>query len=129
MILLRILLIINTLFLGAMGLVMSIQPTFFFTNAEGIAQEGVVADSLGRGFGFAALAMAVMSLLMSTRKLTDEVRFVGFGGLMAFHLGLTISQILNVIEGLTTILMVAIHAGFSLVFLILFMWVALKGRD
>jgi len=129
MILLRILLVINALFLGGIGLVMSVSPTYFFNSVEGISEGGIVAQSLGRAFGLASLGVAVMSLLMSTRTLNDDLRFVGFGGLMAFHLGLTIAQILNVIEGLATILMVGIHAGFTLLFLILFLWVALKEKS
>ncbi len=124
--LLRSLLILHALFeLGLAG-IMLVQPTFFFNDIEGISEVGPAAASLGRSFAFGALAMAALSILMTLRDMTPEARYVGFGTLMIFHLGLTIGQLINVFNGITTVVIVGIHGGFALLFLAMFLWVAIR---
>jgi hypothetical protein len=124
--LLRALLILHALFeIGVAG-VMLIQPTFFFIDIAGISEAGPAVSSLGRSFGFGALAMAALSILMTLRDMTPEMRYVGFGTLMVFHLGLTIAHLINVVNGLTTVVIVAIHGSFALLFLSMFLWVATR---
>jgi hypothetical protein len=87
----------------------------------------VAISSLGRSYAFSVLGTAVLSwLMMVTRPLTREIRYAGYGALMAFHLGLTLAQFIDVMQGLTTVLAVAAHGGFALCFLSLFLWTALR---
>jgi hypothetical protein len=123
----RLLLGINTLFELTVAAILLIKPTFFFNDIEGAIEGFEAISSLGRTFGLASISIAVLSgLMMVTRPLTREVRYVGYGALATFHFGMTIAQIINVIQGLTTILAVAVHGGFALFFLSLFLWTALR---
>lgn len=123
----RLLLGINTLFELTVAVILLIKPTFFFNDIEGVSDGLEAINSLGRTFGLVSISIAVLSgLMMVTRPLTREIRYAGYGALMTFHLGMTIAQLINVIQGLTTILAVAVHGGFALFFLSVFLWTALR---
>ena len=124
--LLRTFLILHALFEIGAAIILLIQPTFFFNDIEGITEAGPGMASLGRSFAFGSLAMGALSIFMTLRDATPEARYVGFGALMVFHLGMTISQLINVFSGLATVVVVGIHGGFFLIFLILFLWVAIR---
>lgn len=124
--LLRSFLVLHALFEIGVAVIILIQPTFFFNDIEGISEGGLSAASLGRSFAFGALAMGALSVFMVLRDMTSESRYVGFGTLMIFHLGMTISQLFNVFSGLTTVVVVAVHGTFFILFLIMFLWVATR---
>ncbi|MDX2250455.1 MAG: hypothetical protein SF052_26980 [Bacteroidia bacterium] len=118
----KILLLLNTLFELAIGVLMLVMPTLFFPDLVRAVDQMALSYALVRGFAFAALAIAGLSGLMVLRPLTPEVRFSGLGALALFHLGLTITQLMNVIEGLVPIPVLIIHGVFALVFWAAFIW-------
>ncbi|MDX1908537.1 MAG: hypothetical protein SF053_15985 [Bacteroidia bacterium] len=120
---LKLLLLLNTLFELGVALVMIAAPVVIIPQLHqtGEAIEPLLR-SLTRLIGFGTLAIAVLSGLMVTRNLSPEVKFAGFGALAVFHLGMTASQVLNNIDGLSSIPVVIIHGVFALVFLALFLW-------
>lgn len=124
--LLRAFLILHTIFEFGVALIILFKPTFFFNDIKGISEAGLAAASLGRAFAFGTLAMGALTLFMTLRDMVSEVRYVGYGTLMVFHLGMTIGQLINVFNGLTTVVVVAVHGGFFLIFLIMFLWVATR---
>ncbi|MEL6591684.1 MAG: hypothetical protein AAFQ87_24535 [Bacteroidota bacterium] len=112
----KILLAINTVFELLVGLIMLFAPRLLLGESTGSADSWELTLSIGRSFGFAAIAIACLSALMMVRRLTAEVKFVGLGTLTAFHLGLTIAMTLNVLDGLSPIPVVVAHAVLFLVF-------------
>lgn len=123
----RFLLGLNTLFELTTAVILLVKPTFFFNDIGGASEASAALSSMARNFAFGAIGIATLSgLMMMTRPLTREVRYAGYGALMAFHLGMTIAQLVNVIQGLTTVLAIAVHGGFLLVFLSLFLWTAMR---
>lgn len=123
----KILLGLNTLFELAIAIVMIVAPKLIIGEFQG--EEPVLLETMqavARSFGIGALAIAGLSGLMMMRKLDSGLYFAGFGALSIFHLGMTVSTLFNVIDGLTAIPIVLIHAAFFLVFVSIFI---LKGRD
>ena len=119
---LRLILFINTLILLTASAVLIFFPAFLIPGISTLGAGQELGQSLARNYGFASLAIAVLSGLMASRPLTDETKYVGIGALAAFHLGMTLSQMLNIFEGNMTIIVVAIHAVFALIFLAIFIW-------
>ncbi|MFK7921426.1 MAG: hypothetical protein AB8H47_05690 [Bacteroidia bacterium] len=118
----KILLAINTIFELVVGLIILFLPHLLLGESTGSIDSGELTLSVGRSYGFAAIAIAALSALMMSRKLTSELKFVGFGALAIFHLGLTIAQTINVLEGLSPIPLVVSHAVLFLVFTALFLF-------
>ncbi len=118
----KILLAIHSLFALLIAIVMIFLPDFFLGEISGNASAAVLTNATARSFGFAVLAMAGLSLLMMFRPLTPEVRFAGLGTLAIFHLGMTISQGINVVKGLAPVPLAAVHAVFFLLFFATFVW-------
>ena len=119
----KLLLLLNTLSVLGLGLVMILFPSLFWSGIAAVAEtEKDLVLGLARNFGFASLAIAALSGLMSLRELNAEVRFVGLGTLAAFHLGMTAAHLFNVFAGLTSLVVVGIHGALALVFLVLFLW-------
>lgn len=118
----KILLIIHTVIEVAIGLLMLIAPQLLMPELETAGAGEAIAFSLARAYGFAALAMAALSGLMATRRIEANLRFAGSGALAAFHLGLTITHLLNVFAGLTSLPVVILHGLLALVFLAIFLW-------
>ncbi|MEM6342805.1 MAG: hypothetical protein AAF927_02960 [Bacteroidota bacterium] len=118
----KILLAINTLFELVVGLILLFAPRLLLGEPSGSLDSWELTLSIGRSFAFAALAMAALSGLMMRAKLTREIKIVGFGTLAVFHLGLTIAQTLNVLEGLSPIPVVIAHAVLFLAFAALFIF-------
>lgn len=123
----KILLAANSLYAFAMAAVMIFVPAFFLGEPSGDPTAAAMTNATARSLGFAALSIGGLSLLMMLRPLSAEVRFAGFGALALFHLGLGISQLLNVIEGLSPIPFVAIHAVFFLIFFATFVFSTRKS--
>ncbi|MEZ4772997.1 MAG: hypothetical protein R3D00_07435 [Bacteroidia bacterium] len=118
----KILLLANTVFELLVGILMLAVPTVFFPDLAHTGDQLALSQALVRGFAFAALAMAGLSGFMVIRPLTPEVKFSGLGALAIFHLGLSITQLLNVINGLVPVPVLIIHAIFAVFFLGTFIW-------
>lgn len=118
----KILLLANTVFELLVGILMLAVPSVFFPDLAHSAHQFDLSQALVRGFAFSALAIATLSGLMVFRPLTAEVKFSGLGALAIFHLGLTITQLLNVINGLVPVPVLIIHAIFAVFFLGTFIW-------
>ena len=97
-------------------------PRLLLGESTGSADSWELTLSIGRSFAFAALGMATLSALMMRGKLTKELKFAGFGALAVFHLGLTVANTLNVLEGLSPLPMVVAHAVLFLAFTALFLF-------
>ncbi|MDX2284166.1 MAG: hypothetical protein NW241_08390 [Bacteroidia bacterium] len=128
----KLILLLNTLFEIPVGLIMIFAPAVFFPEINKpeineVAHQLVTAQ--GRAFGFAAIAVGVLSLLMSLRPLSREVLFAGMGALAVFHIGLSIAQLLNQIEGYSALIALVIHGAFAVIFLAVFIWNAGKRQE
>ena len=118
----KVLLGLSALFELAAAAVFLFVPFVAFPET-GLSEESrVLVVASARNFGFAALAMAALSILMIIRPLSGELRFLGSGTLATFYLGMTLSQFLSNIEGLVSLPVVLVNAGFALVFLGIFIW-------
>lgn len=106
----KILLYVNALFEGVFGAVAIATPATVWPGADALAQ------SLGRAFGFAALSVAVLSVLAASHARERSVRAVVFGGLVAWHLGLTVAELLAALQHLAPPPVAAIHGLFTLAF-------------
>lgn len=120
----KILLLANTVFELLIGVIMLLAPSVFFPDIANTGDNVELSYALARGFAFAAIAMGGLSGLMVFRPLTPEVRFAGLGALAIFHLGLSVSQFLNVIAGLVPLPILIVHVIFALLFLGTFIWSA-----
>ncbi|MEM7656467.1 MAG: hypothetical protein AAF399_10095 [Bacteroidota bacterium] len=118
----KLLLLLNTVAVLGLGVIMVFVPAIFWPDIAAAGDARDLAYGLARNFGFASLSIAALSGLMAMRPITPEVRFVGMGTLAAFHLGLTIAHLFNVFDGLTSLVVVAIHGAFALIFLVMFLW-------
>ena len=125
----KILLAANTLFTFLMAGVMLFLPVFFLCEPTGDPTAKALTFGMARMVGFSALAMGILSLLMIMRKLSLNLRFVGFGALAAFHLGLGIAQVLNAFQGMSPVAYAIIHGVFFLIFVAMFIWVAGRKED
>lgn len=106
---LKALLIANTVFEGAIGMIMLFASQVFFKGGN----ELTVA--VARSFGFAALAIATLSLTMLLTK-NDNSRH-GLITLAVFHIGLTISQAINFQQNIAPLPVVLIHLIFAILFI------------
>jgi hypothetical protein len=118
----KILLAANSLFTFLIALVMILFPSFFLGEPSGEPTAMALTNATARHYGFAALALGGLSLLMMMRKITPEVKFSGLGAITLFHLGLTVSQVINVIKGISPIPLVIVHGAFFLIFFATFVW-------
>lgn len=120
----RILLLIHTAIQLAIGLIMLIGPVLMMPELATAGQGQAIATSLARAYGFAALAMGILSGLMASRPIDADSLYAGTGALAAFHLGLTITHLLNVFVGLTSLPVVILHGVLTIIFLAIFLWYA-----
>jgi hypothetical protein len=118
----KVLLGFNALFELAAAAVFLFAPFVMLPEAGLNEESRVLVVAAARNFGFAALAIAGLSILMIIRPLSGELRFLGAGTLAFFHLGLTLGQFLSNIEGLVPLPVVLVHAGFAIIFLGIFIW-------
>ncbi|RMG54903.1 MAG: hypothetical protein D6722_28500 [Bacteroidetes bacterium] len=118
----KILLLIHTIIELAIGVILLVVPQLLMPVLETAGDGEAIAFSLARGAGFAALSVALLSGLMMMRPINGDLRFVGAGTLAAFHLGLTITFLLNVFAGLSSLPIVVLHGVLTLIFLVIFLW-------
>ena len=119
---LRLLLFLNTLLLLIAATMLIFFPATLIPGISTLGNGLELGQSLARNYGFASLAIAVLSGLMIRKPPSEETKYVGIGALATFHIGMTISQLLNLFEGNMTIIVVGIHAAFALIFLATFIW-------
>ena len=74
-----------------------------------------------RGFGVAALTMAMVSVLVLGSPDEDRVFFFGILLLMIYHLGQTIVQSINAYHGYTPLPIAAMHGFLYFAFTLMFM--------
>jgi len=107
--LLKLLLLATTVFEVAIAAIMLFAAQVFFTNGNELT------FSVARTFGFAALAIATLSLTMLLTK-NANIRY-GLITLAVFHLGLTISQAINFTLKISPLPVVFIHLVFAGLFI------------
>ena len=108
MILKKIILVLNLIFEGTMGVLFAAYPHIVFENASGMVL------ALSRMFGFAAITMALLSFLVLRKR--SYASKIGLITLAIFHWGILIATILNVYEAMVPIVFAFIHAIFALAF-------------
>jgi hypothetical protein len=108
----KIFLSLNTLFEAVIGVIMLAQPQIL------LPQPVELTLAVARMFGFAAIAISVLSLNMLIIKEFANSLLGGMITLFVFHLGLTIAQSLNVLQGYTPFPVVFIHGFLATIFAI-----------
>ncbi|MEI6221708.1 MAG: hypothetical protein WCP97_02995 [bacterium] len=103
----RIVLLANTVFEAGVGFVMIFIPTLFLNSTNELV------FAVGRSLGFASASIAVLSFSMLLKKPNKTFLSMGFTTLTVFHVGLTVSQLINFVEWLSPLYMVIIHAVFA----------------
>ena len=119
---LKILLWANTIFELAVGVIILIAPRLVFPDIATSGDGVELTFSLIRTIGITAIAIAALSGLMAMRKITPELKFAGIGALAVFQLGMTLIQLLNVIDGLVPVPVMVVHGVFAVLFLGIFIW-------
>ena len=76
-----------------------------------IRTEDVVVQSWVRNYGFAALSMAALSLLLLKK---DQQNLAGLATLTIFHTGLTVSSCSGVYQGLTPVVIPVLHLALAI---------------
>lgn len=106
---LKVLLAANTVFEGAIALIMLFASQVFFPDSSELTA------AVARSFGFAAIAIATLSLIMLLTKNIHSRH--GLITLAVFHIGLTISQGINFTKNLAPLPVVFIHLIFAGLFI------------
>lgn len=112
----RTLLIANLLFEGVMGILMIFAPGVLMPDHSLTELE----IALFRGFGIAALTMAMISILVMGSIGKDRAFFFGIILLILYHMGQTIVQTINAFQETIPIPVAAVHAFFNVAFVFMF---------
>lgn len=108
----RMLLILNLVFEGVIGIFLVIAP------GQLGAGDNPVALVWMRNYGFAAIAMAGLGAFVWQEIDNLAALSVGLGGLSLFHVGLAVSSVLNAnIDPATNIPVAIVHGAFGVVFI------------
>lgn len=118
----QFLLIANTIFEGAIGFLMIFMPETLFLNANELSL------ALARTFGFAAIAISMLSLIIYSSSERREVLLGGYTSLALFHSGLTLAQAINFFQGFTSFPIVVAHGTFAVLFVLSAIQIMYKHR-
>ena len=106
----KILLALNGLFEGVFGIVAIAAPQLPWAGGDAMALAN------GRAFGFAALAVAVLSFLAFRRAGDQAIAMLALVTLLVWHAGLTVAEVLAAMQNLAPPPVAVIHGLFTLAF-------------
>lgn len=121
----KILLTIHTLFEIAVGIIILAAPTLILTDLGQFTEPQKLVEltySILRSFGVAAISIGMLSAYVIMRPLNSSVYYISAGTLTIFHLGMTIVQFINNMNGLVGLPIVVVHGVFAILFLGIFIW-------
>ena len=111
----KYLFLINALFEGVFGALAIAAPQVVWAGGDGLALAN------GRAFGFAALTISLLSVLVVRQLANRELVFTALATLVLWHGGVTIAEVLDTVGGYTPPPPAVIHGLFTVAFVVFFL--------